>query len=477
MRNMNKPYIDTPSGKGAFQKLVLGGGIDTSKTSFAIDTSSASYLRNMSARNFPALSSREGRKDEYGFTIASKRGIGARENDTLLLVDGDVWKYDKNGTLTTIQTFNTTGKTNRCEFAQFDAGGTLYSIVTDGVNRYAWNGTSVTNLSSITQTGSTLVTSFNGRVFWAKGRTLYASALNKIDDYTTLENLDTDSWSGTISQTIDDISAIYNYGGHIQLFTPNALFELYGTRPSTYEVIPIYAGVGCVSQWALTEAGGYLYFLDTTGIYRYNGARYTKISAPVDAYIAGINSTYKSECTLAADEKYLYAAIPYGSSVTANNLLLRYDFEKGLWFVDTGTFVDLTQFPKKALGLDVDGKIWTMQHGTADTPKTGAATAVSWDWISKAFTDEQAKSKLTVDQIWVVINLPEGSSAKLAHSTAHTGLTDFTDLYTFTANAKVQNVCVNVSSINDVDWFRLRLYGTGPVDIHYIDVHLRGQKS
>lgn len=471
------PMISNPPGKGAFQKLVLGGGIDTSKTSFAIDTSSASYLRNMSARNFPALSSREGRKEEYGFTVTTKRGIGVRENDTLLVVDGNNWKYDNNGTLTTITTLVDEGGSGQCAFAQFDTGDIVYSIVTDGVNRFAWDGASVTDLSSNDKTATNLVTAYNGRLFWAKGRTLYASALNDITDYETLEGIDTDSWSGTITQILDDITALYCYNDHVQMFTKTALFELYGTKPSTYQVVPIFDGVGCVSQHAITTAGGYLYFLDRTGVYRYNGARYTKISAPVDAYIADINRAYESGTAMAADDKYLYIAIPYGASATANNLVLKHDFEKQMWFVDTGSFSSFANFPQKAVGLDSDGKIWTMQQGTADTPKTGTATAVSWDWISKAFTDEQAKSKLTVDQIWVVINLPEGSSAKLAYSTAHTGLTDFTDLYTFTATAEVQNVCVNVSSINDVDWFRLRLSGSGPVDIHYIDIHLRGQKS
>jgi hypothetical protein len=439
--------------------------------------SSASYLRNISARNFPALSSREGRKLEYNYSLTTKRGIGARENDTLLFVDGDVWKYDLAGTATAIKTFTTTGKTNRCRFVQFDAADTLYSIVTDGVNRWAWDGTNFLDLSSYSKTASTLVTAFNNRLFWAIGRTLNASCFNVINDYDTLAGVDTDSWTGTISQTIDDIVAIHSYNNHVQLFTQNALFELYGTKPLTYEVIPIYAGIGCISQWALTEAGGYLYFVDTTGIYRYNGAQYTKISHAVDSYISAINMTYKGEVTLTADDKYLYAAIPYGSDATANNLILKYDIEKNLWFVDTGAFIDLTSFPKKALGLDSTGKIWTMKYGTADTPFTGAATAVSWDWISKVITDEQLKSKITVAEIWLAINLPTGSTATLSYSTEPTGTTGFTDLKTLTASASVQNVCIDVVLLHDANWFRLRLAGTGPVDIYYMDIHARWQKS
>jgi len=470
---MYKPYINTPDGLGAYQKLMIGGGIDTSQTSFAINPSSASYIRNMSARNFPALSSREGRKGEYNYTVTTKRGIGTRENDTLLLVDGDVWKYDNSGTITTIQTFATGSRTNRCEFAQFDAGDNVYSIVTDGVNRYAWNGTAVTNLSSYAQTASTILTAFNGRLFWAIGRTLYASALNDITDYTTLDGVDTDSWSGTITQVQDDIVALRCYGNHVQMFTSNALFELYGTKPSTYTVVPVYAGVGCVGQFAVIEANGFQYFMDTTGVYKYNGGSYTKMSSPVDAYISEMNETYKSLTTLAADSKYLYVAFPYGSSATSNNIILKYDFEKGVWFVDTGSFIDMTSFPKKTLALDADGKIWTMGVGTADDPYTGDDVAVSWDWISKAFTGEQLKSRNSVSEIWVAIYLPSGSTATAYFSTDPSGTTGFTSAKVFSTSASIQNVAINASALANANWYRLRITGTGPCDIHYVDIHQR----
>jgi hypothetical protein len=313
-------------------------------------------------------------------------------------------------------------------------------------------------------------------LWWAIGRTLYASVLNDIDDYDTLTNTDADSWSATVSQTMDDISAIHNYGGHIQLFTPSALFEIYGTKPSTYEVVPINAGIGCPSRWGLVEANGYLYFYDQSGIYQYNGARYTKISSAVDAYINAIPAAYQTLVTLAADDKYLYCAIPYGA-VTANNLLLKYDFMRQLWFVDTGAFIDMTSFPKKAIGLTSDGKIWTMQYGTADTPYTGAATAVSWDWISKAFTTDSIKDEITLDYIKVSIYLPTGSSATMKYSTAHDGTSGFTTMYTFSASSSVQNVLIDAASsyVYDANWFRLELTGSGPCDVHYIEIGLRGQ--
>lgn len=470
-----KPYINTPDGVGAYQKLTIGNGIDTSKTSFAIDATTGSYLRNVSARNYPALSSREGRKEEYNYTVTTKRGIGTRENDTLLLVDGDIWKYDNAGTITSIQTFSSTGKTNRCEFAQFDTSSILYSIVTDGTNRYVWDGTTATSLAAYSQTATTLVTSFHNRLFWASGRTLYASAFNDITDYTTLENNDYDSWSGTISQTMDDIVAICNYNDHLQMFTPNGLFEIYGTKPSTYQVVPIFDGVGCVGQWALVTANGYLYFADRTGIYRYNGASYTKISSQVDGYINDINTTYESGITLSADTKYLYAAIPYGSTATANNLVLKYDFEKGIWFVETGAFIDMTSFPKQALGLDSTGKIWTMNEGTADDPYTGSDVAVSWDWISKAFTGEQIKSRNTVSEIWVAIYLPSGSTATASFSTSHSGTTGFTTAYTFSTSSSIQKVSIPIGTLANASWYRIRFTGTGPCDIHFLDIHLRSQ--
>lgn len=479
-----KPYIKYAATGDmlTMQKLVLGGGIDTSKTAFSIDASSASYLRNISARNYPALSSREGRLTVLGGReLSSCRGIGTRELDKIMYVENDTLAYCLDGgSPYTIGVLPSTG-TARCRFVQYNAGDIVYTIVTDGVSRIAWDGTTVVNLSGEAKTASTLVTAFNGRLFWAVGKTLNASALNDVDDYSTLAGVDTDSWSGTLSQIPENIVAISSYNNHVQLFTQSSLYELYGTKPTTYEVIPIYAGIGCISQWALTQAGGYLYFMDTTGIYRYNGSQYTKISSAVDAYIANINTSYKSNISLIADDKYLYVSLPDSTSTGANNLILKYDFEKGLWFVDTGAFAYFASFPKVALGFNATtGNIYNMKSGTSDITVSGInliITPVSWDWISKVITDEQLKAPLTVSEIWVAINLPTGSSCTLSYSTDPAATSGFTTLYTFTASASIQNVSVPVALIQSVNWFKLRFTGTGPMDLYYMDVHMKGQKA
>lgn len=486
-----KPILRAVPGKNLIRKVMLGGGIDTSKTTFTTDIQTGTYLRNLSSRSYPALATREGRKVVFSRASAAVRGLGVRyENDdvSVLAVDGDVWgTVDNAGIMTSIQAFAVPA-TTKTFMLQFSGVSKVYSIVTDGANRYAWDGTSVINLAlkkdGVTAqpaTATHIVAAFKNRLFWGKGRTLYWSKLNDIQDYEVGTSV-IDGGFLTIAEAEEEISAITVSSGRIQIFTQNNMYELYGSGPSTFELVPVDTGIGCVGQFATATANGLLYFAWRNGIYSYNGASFKKISDNVDYYFETISKDYIGGITIAADSKYLYCAIPSGSS-TYNNILLKYDFEKGLWFVDYGVFALFISLPDKVYGLnDIEGAVYEMcvfnlYDTYFDIDGLVAQQVITWEWRSPSITISQLKSRMTVSHINVMLELPTGSTAKLAYNKSVSDGVSFTDLKTFTASTAPQNVYIPVPQnlINDLNWFRLKLYGTGPCIVHFMEIHFRSQ--
>jgi len=72
--------------------------------------------------------------------------------------------------------------------------------------------------------------------------------------------------------------------------------------------------------------------------------------------------------------------------------------------------------------------------------------------------------------------LPVGSSLTMSYSTDIDGpSTGFTALKTFTASAEEQNTRVQIPTdvLQRIDWYRLKLSGSGPCTVHYLEPYVR----
>lgn len=436
----------------------LGDGINTFLTPLEIKDSEATYLRNVSGQNYPSLSVRPGRA-YYAAQLTTPNALGQRNNDTLHVADGTVWKYWNGASYTNVQTglTNATGK-----FVEFGTGTTKYTIYVNGTDRYAWNGTSVTNLTAAPQ--SKLIAVHKGRVYMCTDNDLKFAALNDITDWTTID----DSGLIDITKAKGSITGLTEYADHVIAFTEFSMHELYGTGPINYSLVDLTSDVGCISDRTIIENQGVLYFLNYNGVYQYTGGAPVKISDKVQAYIDGINRTHKTKCVSGVLKDSLFISIPYGDTTT-NNLLLEYNVKLGKWYVHTGNFVDFVVIQDKLYGVDSTGYIWNMNSGTTDQ-----GAAITWSYITKPYYDGVIAGYKDIKELWVATELPVGSTMSAYISTDDKN-SSFTLIHAFVASANTQNVriLIPINIASNTDWYRFKFEGTGPCKIHSIQRSVR----
>jgi hypothetical protein len=437
-----------------------GMGENQYGTPFTINESESRSSLNLSSRAFPAMQTRPGRA--YAFTaITTPNALGARDNQYPHVQDGTTWKR-WNGAWQTVQSGLTSA---RAKIIDFTTGTTKFTILTNGTNRYSWDGSSVTNLTNFPLTK--IATVHKGRVYALLNRELKFSALNLINDWTTIN----DAGSITITNAKSDGVAATEYADHVVALTGSSLHELHGTGPDNYTLIDISED-GCVADRTLIEVKGVLYWLDEGEFKAYSGSLPVVISQKVQTYLRGIPSAYKYKCCCGKLGKYLYLSIPYGA-VTENNLLLEYDTELKQWYPQSGNFVDFVTIGEKLYGVDSTGQLWDMDNGTTD-----AGTAITWYKESGAYIRQSLRFKKALERLYVLFDQPTGSTFTIS-SSGTVDSSDFALRQTFTASANEQNVKASIDgfTLGNVDWYRLKLAGSGPVTVHAIEQYYRLLRS
>jgi hypothetical protein len=207
-------------------------------------------------------------------------------------------------------------------------------------------------------------------------------------------------------------------------------------------------------------------------IWAYDGGTPVAIGDKARNYISGIPAGYKGLVAAGqVDNRYLLFSIPYGASATFNNLILEYDTKLKIWHPHTHyeSFVQFVKIGGTTYGLTATGKIYNMDSGTTDD-----SVAISWSHITGAWDEGGISGKKTPGEIWVQADLPVGSTMKIAVSPTLDG-NDFVDIFTFTANAteQVTRVQVPLTSLQNVNWYRLKFYGTGPCEIYKLENKVR----
>ena len=168
-----------------------------------------------------------------------------------------------------------TGLTSsRANLIDFTTGTTKYTILTNGTNRYSWDGTTATELTAFPSTK--IVAVHKGRIYALVGRELKFSALNIINDWTTAN----DAGNITITNAKSDGVAVIEYADHIVALTGSSMHELHGTGPHNYQLIDISED-GCIAERTLIDHNGILYWLDEGEFKAYTGGTPVVISQKV----------------------------------------------------------------------------------------------------------------------------------------------------------------------------------------------------
>lgn len=439
------------------QTFMPGMGENQYGTPFTIDEAESVTSRNLSSRAFPAMQTRPGRAAAF-LPVTTPNALGSRNNQYPHVLDGTVWKTWSGTAWVNVKTALTSA---RAKFIDFTTGTTKYTIMSNGTDRYSWDGTTASSITAFPLTK--IIAVHKGRVYAILARELKFSALNLITDWTTVN----DAGSITITNATSDGAAIIEYADHLVMLTASSMHELHGTGPDNYQLIDISED-GCSAQRTLIELKGVLYWLDENEFKAYQGSYPVVISQKVHEYLDAIPAAYKYKACCGKLGKYLYLSIPSGA-VTENNLLLEYDTELKQWYPQTGSFVDFTTIGDKLYGVDAAGKLWDMDNGTTDD-----GTAISWYKESGAYVKRSLRLRKNLQNVYVLFDQPIGSTFTLGTSIT-VDTSDFQVRKTFTANAKEQNnrTVIDASILGYVDFYRLKLAGVGPCTIHAIEQYYK----
>jgi len=451
----------------------FGGGENVGLPSFEIADNETTYSRNMDSRDYPAASVRPGRSTyATAFLTTNVNAIGQRNNEYLHVVDGNTWKYWNPATTAYVNLTTALTSTVLAEIGEFATGTNRYSILMNSTQKKIWNGTSTAlNLGDTNTPLTSIFTVHKGRIYAARDNDIKYCALQKTSDWTTAN----DAGTIDITQAKGVITGMCEYADHVIAFTEHSMHELYGTGPLNYSLVDVEGEVGCISNRSITKANNHLYWMWYDGIYQYGGGRPVKISDAVQEYIKNINFTYKTKIAGGSIGDFLYMAIPYGSTATSNNLILKFDTRINKWYVETGSIVDFVTIGNTLYGVDSAGITWNMRNESVTADST---TPISWELISKPFTEQVLDGKKILTDVYLLADISTGSTSfDVGYSTnaSNNDSTTFTSLTTITGSTNPQNTRIQVpyNQLQNTDWYRLRLAGTGQATIHYLQKNIR----
>ncbi|MFA4854184.1 MAG: hypothetical protein WC616_02405 [Candidatus Omnitrophota bacterium] len=438
--------------------FTIGEGENTFLTPFEIKRGESTYSRNVSSRNYPALSVRPGRALGAFTAITTPNAFGQRNNQYPHVQDATIWKRWDGSAWQNVQTGLTsaTGK-----FLEFNTEATRFTILANGTNTYSWNGSAAASIAGAPATK--LYTVDDYRLYALLNSVLSCTAAGSVTDWTTADDADSIALTGMVGVG----TAITSYNDTVISWGEQSMHVLYGNDPYDFELSDPME-YGCISDKSVVELNGILYFLDYGKYMRYNGGRPQEMSQKARTYLEGIATTYKGLCVAGKSGKYIYLSIPYGA-VTANNVTLEFDTENDTVYpIDQG-YVGFVNINEYLYGVASDGKFYTINSGT-----TNAGSAIAWSFITGVINHNTVSQKKVLSDLWAVVDLPAASTLLVYYSTT-VDADDFTLLYTFTGSTTEQTTRIQVptTALQNVNYYRLKFAGTGPCTIHALEENLR----
>jgi hypothetical protein len=361
MQSVFKPFAEHTTGTGykSEMKIIEWKGLNQRDT---IDTGELSYTKNISSDALPYLIPRPSRSD-YKTGITNPQGMFATE-DALLWVGvktgNDVLFYD-DGITVTEYTLGT--HTTDIIRTMVDFNGKVL-IFPD--KKYLDYEASPKVFGSIaTCPDIDYATVYNNRVFGVKGNEVYATALGKYNDWTTLSTplQPTDSWAADVASK-GDFKGIATYNNHVVMFKSEFMHEQYGTKPP-FRIQDLYT-VGTIDNRTIQEVQNRLYFADDKNVYVYAGGEPRPISINLDKKIV--------QAVAGSDNRKYYISAYDGSTWN----LYVYDTYFDVWMrEDNLQIVDFAYWGKYLYALTSAGKIIKFNSGSE---------SVSWEAITDIST-------------------------------------------------------------------------------------------
>lgn len=436
---------------------------------FSISDEYATDMSNLTSDKYPAFTTRPGFSmvgDVRPWTTKIL-GLGLWKNSELHATSTGSWYRFAGGSWGSLAS----GLNNQSEwsFANFDGSfPDIHLIGANGVDPLkVYNGSTVTNLSGAPAGGSFIINYMN-RLFCAVGNLVRASGLNLATDWTSAAGNDTDSYSISVDTTDGEtVNGLKPGIGHVTIFKPNSMHELFGADPSNVRIEPITFEVGAINNKCVVTLNGVMYIIHRTGIYRYAGGTRPNrdFSQPVQWYIDNMNAEGRLTSCCGTDGQKLYFSIPMASTVSPDTILV-YDPKFDMWCVWKGF-----------MALHMAQSASDIFMGANDTKviklggSTDAGLPITWERISKPFGAEQLSRKIRWTRTWVVCDVPSGSTLNVHVSPSPTGSNDWISAGSITPQTGVQSsrIIFSPTQLANSNYLRVKFSGTGPVTVHEWD--------
>jgi hypothetical protein len=149
----------------------------------------------------------------------------------------------------------------------------------------------------------------------------------------------------------------------ILIFKTSAIFKIFGTYPGQYQKTQIFASSGAIADKSVVTANSKAFFLNTDGIYEYNGVTVDIISTKIKNTIAGLNKNYlQNSCGVFFNDKYILS-VPEGNS-TVNNLVIEYNTKTQNFMIRRGFSINsFAVLNNVLLYVDSEGRILIYESG------------------------------------------------------------------------------------------------------------------
>lgn len=428
---------------------------------YAISESFATVLENLSCSDFPSLVTRDGYTLIGTAFPARIMGLGAWKKSEIHVMSNGSWsKWNGTSWVSLVSSgLNATADWSFCNFkGNFTGINLIASNGTDPIKKY--DGTTVSNLTNA-PTGGNFIDQHDNRLYCAVGNSVKFSALNKPEDWTTVDD------AGEIVVETNDgetINGLKSGAGHVIVFFPSSIHEIYGTSPADYRKIDVADDIGFISNKCITNLDGTIYWMSKVSAYIYSGGSRPDKSfcQPIQDYINRINKLHYDKCSVGNNGKNLLISIPLDTA-TEPDTVLEYDPLNQTWYVWKN--LQLLKFitvNNEIYSGTVDGKIIKL-GGLTDN-----GTAISWKWVSKPLTSQSMSQKIRLLKLWINAELSGGTMTAYINK-SDSGDTDWVQV-TLDANNRAiipLNVATNASCI------RVKIQGTGKVSLREIIMRLR----
>lgn len=450
------PMMENATGTGkAFQDVIVQWkGLNQRDI---IDTGELSYTKNISSDELPYIVPRPPRSD-YKTGIVSPQGLFSTE--TALLWVGvksgnDVLFYDDGTTVTEYVLKAHSTDIIRCmvdfngkvlifpdkKYLDYMATPKVFGDIGSGVYPAAGSCPDID-----------YATVYNNRVFGVKGDDVYATALGKYNDWTTLSTplLETDSWAADVASKGNFIG-MATYSNHVVMFKPEFMHEQYGVRPP-FRIQDLYT-IGTIDNRSVKEVNNRLFSTDDKNTYIYTGGEPRPVS---------INLNKKFTKAIAGSDNQKYYLSAYDGSEW--NLYV-YDTYFDVWMrEDNLQVVEFAYWKKYLYALTSAGKIVKFNSGSEVVP---------WEIITDISTLNNIKTKY-INEIRMRFELEENSTMKVEikyDNRAWKTVKSYDNSVNPDTNLRTLVIPINPET---ADRYQLKITGTGYAKIYQIIQEIRG---